>query len=240
MVAPVIPYDRALPEVPGRTPYTKPDAYLEKLGEGDYAVRQGRRPSDMFLVEKLRAAVDKWRDEGYDGASDVSKRLMQFWFDEDHLLKASPEHGRRDGSVFRYWWAQRESLETLIYLTEVRSFQDLEPVMAEFGEVPKHGMLEMPFQIETDMDGNRRLRRYVSEVQKDAIQDLPEKNLLRYAFKMATGSGKTVVMAIVWSYFHRKWGPGSQQADSYLIVAPNVIVFERLRRTFRSGQPLAS
>ena len=30
----VIPYDRALPEVPGRTPYTRPDAYLEKLGEG--------------------------------------------------------------------------------------------------------------------------------------------------------------------------------------------------------------
>jgi type III restriction enzyme len=226
----IISYDKALPEIPGRTPYTRPDTYLEKLGEGDYAVRQGRRPSDMFLVDKLRAAVDKWRAEGYDGISDVSKRLMQFWFDEDHLLK--------DGSVFRYWWAQRESLETLIYLTEVRGFQDLEPVMAEFGEVPKHGMLEMPFQIETDMDGNRRLRRYVSEVQKDAIQELPEKNLLRYAFKMATGSGKTVVMAmaIVWSYFHRKWVPGSQQADNFLIVAPNVIVFERLEKDFASNK----
>ena len=48
----VIPYDRALPEVPGRTPYTKPDTYLEKLGAGDYAVRQGRHPSTMFLVKK--------------------------------------------------------------------------------------------------------------------------------------------------------------------------------------------
>ena len=243
----IIPYDKALPEIPGRTPHTRPDTYLEKLGEGDYAVRQGRRPSDMFLVDKLRAAVDKWRDEGYDGISDVSKRLMQFWFDEDHLLK--------DGSVFRYWWAQRESLETLIYLTEVRSFQDLEPVIAEFGEVPKHGMLEMPFQIETDMDGNRRLRRYVSEVQKDAIQELPEKNLLRYAFKMATGSGKTVVMAmaIVWSYFNARFSPsplarsraggegarGSgvrAYADNFLIVAPNVIVFERLEKDFASNK----
>ena len=42
-----ISYDRALPETPGRTPYTWPDQYLEKLGAGDYAVRQGRRPSDM-------------------------------------------------------------------------------------------------------------------------------------------------------------------------------------------------
>ena len=227
----IISYDRALPEIPGRTPYTRPDQYLEKLGAGDYAVRQGRRPSDMFLVNKLRAAVDKWRDEGYDGATEVSKRLMQFWFDEDHLLK--------DGSVFRYWWAQRESLETLIYLTEVRGFQDLEPVIAEFGDIPKHGMLEMPCHIETDMDGHRRLRRYVSEVQKDASQDLPEKNLLRCAFKMATGSGKTVVMAmaIVWSYFNARLGSGVRAyADNFLIVAPNVIVFERLEKDFASNK----
>jgi len=226
----IIPYDRALPELSDRKPYTRPDQYLEKLGAGKYETRDGRRPSDMFLVNKLRAAVDKWRDEGYQGASEVSKRLMQFWFDQDHLLK--------DGSVFRYWWAQRESLETLIYLTEVRGFYDLEPIIEELGETPQHGMLDMPFQIETDMDGNRRLRRYVSEVQKDAIQDLPEKNLLRYAFKMATGSGKTVVMAmaIVWSYFHRRLVPGSQQADNFLIVAPNVIVFERLEKDFASNK----
>ena len=37
----IIPYTKALPEAPGRTPWTKPDVYLEKLGEGDYAVRQG-------------------------------------------------------------------------------------------------------------------------------------------------------------------------------------------------------
>jgi len=117
----VIPYDRALPEIPGRTPYTRPDRYLEKLGEGRYEIRDGRRPSDMFLVNRLRAAVDSWRDGGYAGTSDVSKRLLQFWFDEDHLS--------RDGSLFRSWWAQRESLETLIYLTEIRGFQDIEPVI---------------------------------------------------------------------------------------------------------------
>ncbi len=119
--ATIIPYDKALPEIPGRTPYTKPDRYLEKLGGGRYEIRDSRRPSDMFLVNKLRLAVDQWRDEGYKGASEVSRRLMQFWFEEDHLLK--------DGSVYHYWWAQQESLETLIYLTEVRGFQDLEPVI---------------------------------------------------------------------------------------------------------------
>lgn len=230
MATTVIPYDRALPEVPGRTPYTRPEAYLEKLGDGDYVVRQRRRPSPMFLVEKLRAAVDRWRDDDYPGLSEVSRRLFQFWFDEDHPL---PE-----GDVWRYWWCQREALETLVYLVEVRGFADFAPLAEAFGERPRHGLLEMDFQIETTMDGQRLLRRWVPEVEKDAVQELPEPNLLRYAFKMATGTGKTVVMAmtIVWSYFHRHMVPGSDLADNFLIVAPNVIVFERLERDFASNR----
>jgi type III restriction enzyme len=37
------------------------------------------------------------------------------------------------------------------------------------------------------MDGRRQIRRYVPELEKEGIQDLPPKNLRRYAFKMATG-----------------------------------------------------
>ncbi|TEU21742.1 MAG: hypothetical protein E3J21_01825 [Anaerolineales bacterium] len=230
MAATVIPYDHALPEVPGRTPHTKPDAYLEKLGEGDYAVRQGRRPSTMFLVDKLRQAVDQWRDDGYPGLSEGTRRLFQFWFDEDHLLA--------DGTVWRYWWCQREAIETLVYLVEVRGYNDFVPIAEEFGEKPKHGMLKMDFSVETTMDGQRLLRRWVPEVEKDAIQELSEENLQRYAFKIATGAGKTVVMAmaIIWSYYHRRLVSGSTLADNFLIVAPNVIVFERLERDFASNK----
>jgi len=230
MAVTVVPYDRALPEVPGRTPYTKPDAYLEKLGEGDYAVRQGRRPSTMFLVEKLRQAMDRWRDQDYPSVSQVTRRLFQFWFDEDHLLA--------DGTTWRYWWCQREAMETLVYLTEARGFSDFVPVAREFGEKPKHGFLDMDFSLETTMDGQRLLRRWVPEVEKDTIQELPQENLLRYAFKMATGAGKTVVMAmaVVWSYYHRRMVPGSTSADNFLVVAPNVIVFERLERDFASNK----
>ncbi|MBL7064338.1 MAG: DEAD/DEAH box helicase family protein [Anaerolineae bacterium] len=233
-MATVIHYDRTLPEVPGRTPYTKPDAYLEKLGEGDYAVRQGRRPSTMFLVDKLRQAVGQWRDDEYPGISDVTRRLFRFWFDEDHLLA--------DGTVWRYWWCQREAIETLVYLVEVRGFADFVPIAQEFGEKPKRGFLDMEFNVETTMDGQRLLRRWVPEVEKDAVQELPEENLQRYAFKMATGAGKTVVMAmaIVWSYLNRRLGTDFRSldrfTDNFLIVAPNVIVFERLERDFASNK----
>jgi len=101
----IIPYDIALPQIPGRNPYTKPNAYLHKLGEGNYEVQTGRRPSSMFLVEKLRVAVDGWRKIGYPKLSSTTQRLFQYWFEEDHLL----------GNLsFRYYWAQREALEAEI------------------------------------------------------------------------------------------------------------------------------
>ena len=80
--------------------------------------------------------------------------------------------------------------------------------------------------------------RYVPERESEQTQDLPDENLRRYAFKMATGSGKTVVMAmaIVWSYFHRKLTEGSDLATNYLVLAPNVIVYQRLEKDFASNR----
>ena len=55
---------------------------------------------------------------------------------------------------------------------------------------------------------------------------------------MATGSGKTWVMAmtIVWSHFHRKTVPGSGLSTNFLIIAPNVIVYQRLEKDFAANR----
>jgi type III restriction enzyme len=52
--------------------------------------------------------------------------------------------------------------------------------------------------------------------------------------KMATGSGKTMAMSlcIAWSYFHARRERDSPMATSFLVIAPNVIVFERLKSDF--------
>ena len=88
------------------------------------------------------------------------------------------------------------------------------------------------------MDGKRQLHRYVPELNSDRVQDLPPRNLRRLAFKMATGSGKTWVMAmaVVWFRFHRQRVPGSDLSTNFLIVAPNVIVYQRLERDFASNR----
>jgi len=68
------------------------------------------------LVHKVRHAVRKWREEGYQGVSETSKNLLHFWFDS----KPAEETERR----WRYYFAQREAIESIIYLYEVVEARD--------------------------------------------------------------------------------------------------------------------
>lgn len=230
----IISYDKELPEIPGRCAWTKPDCFLVKDGEADGGWRiddSGRRPSKMLVVNKLRAAVDVWRDNGYQGASEVTQRLFAYWFDEDHNVPGFP-------IPFRYYFGQREAIETLAYLVDVLEIKDIKDLTGAFAEIFKKDLLGDNLVYETTMEGKRRLRRYFPELGRDGLQELPPEKLHRYAFKMATGSGKTWVMAmaIVWSHFHKKKVPRSPLSTNFLLVAPNVIVYQRLERDFAGNK----
>lgn len=168
-----------------------------------YAIPRQRRPSRAALVPKIRTAVDEWRAGGYQGATDTTRRLLQFWFEEDHRAGA----GKRPHE-FGYYFCQREAIETLIYLYEVRQLRSLYDLARNFTP-------ERPFTI------------------------IPEEDrFTRYVFKMATGSGKTKVMslAVVWSYFNAVFEPNSALPRTFLVIAPNVIVYERLKVDFADGR----
>ena len=68
----IVPYDKDLPEVPGRqgASHLPPDAFLQKKeGAAEaFEVVAGRRPSKLLLVNGLREAVREWSDGGYAGA----------------------------------------------------------------------------------------------------------------------------------------------------------------------------
>jgi type III restriction enzyme len=55
---------------------------------------------------------------------------------------------------------------------------------------------------------------------------------------MATGSGKTkvIALAIAWQYFNAVLENDRHYAKTSLLIAPNVIVFERLRSDFAGGR----
>ncbi len=172
---------------------------LELPAPGDpFAVPQRRKPSEgTYVVNRVRAAVDAWRAQGYPRASNTSQRLLAFWF--------ADEHRAADGAPFQFYFCQREAVETYIYLTEIEPVRKL----ADLLEYAEHGMMIDP--------GEPRRQ--------------------RLAIKMATGSGKTMAMSlcVVWSYFHALYEADSPAASSFLVIAPNLIVFERLKSDFGDG-----
>lgn len=221
----VIPYRQPIPYIEGRDPSLPPNSYLVKEGENSYRIESGRRRSNCLLVNKLRAEVDKWRDNNYPGVSSTTKELLHYWFFNDHQV---------NGNLFRYWYCQREAVETLIYLYEVQKYDDLVPIIKGYAENFKDGLFKHPGEFVEDVEGRRKIIRYFPELEQQGEQEIPEKGLLRYAFKMATGSGKTYAMAliIVWSYFNRLLERDNRFPDNFLIIAPNVIVYERLAKDF--------
>src|SRR5881396_2315806 len=74
---------------------------------------------------------------------------------------------------------------------------------------------------------------YLYEVQKR--RRMPETgDVVRYALKLATGTGKTVVMALLvtWSTLHKRKVSGSSLSANFLVLVPNLTVRDRV-----SGQP---
>ena len=150
------------------------------------------------LVEELRKAVKKWRDADYEGATNTSKVLLNWWFNTDHIVTSEGVQAK-----FQYYFAQREAIETVIYLTDVIKVKDKYDLMRFDGSgVVSAGMF-------------------------------PE-NWRRFVIKMATGSGKTKVLSllIAWSYYHKLYEPDSTLARNFLLIAPNIIVLDRLRADF--------
>src|SRR5579863_8834678 len=77
------------------------------------------------LVAKIREEVKAWRDSGYAGASSVSRALLRWWFETEHMVEQA------DGAQtpFRYYFAQREAVETVIWLHDVRKVRDKHDLM---------------------------------------------------------------------------------------------------------------
>ena len=151
------------------------------------------------LVANIRLGVAAWRAADYAGASPTSRALLAWWFAADHLTDAA------DGtqSQFRYYFAQREAVETIIWLYDVRNARD------------KFDLMRF------DASG-------------EVKASLFDEAWPRFVVKMATGAGKTKILSllIAWSFFHKLYEPNSDLSRNFLLIAPNIIVLDRLRADF--------
>ena len=151
------------------------------------------------LVPELRKKVKEWRDSGYVGAADTSRSLLNRWFNTPHLRLQT------DGTMaeFQYYFAQREALETIVYLYDVVGVQDKYDLMRfDSSGLVSSGMFDETWR--------------------------------RFVVKMATGSGKTKVLSLVlaWSFFHKLYQAESALARNFLVIAPNIIVLDRINKDF--------
>lgn len=170
---------------------------------------------DLPLVNFLREDVRRWREADYRGASNVTKDLLHHW--------ADPKRPRR------LFFCQREAVETIIYLAELRmagkssrtgfqKFALTDEALAKLlrGEDPKFQLAAGDF--------------FPTLIDKPADPSLLP--LRRMGCKMATGSGKTVVMAMLisWAFCNRGVNRASTEfPNAVLVCAPNLTVKERLQ-----------
>jgi type III restriction enzyme len=140
------------------------------------------------LVLKVRDAVSQWRNDGYPNISDVTRHLLNHWFVNGHE------------SGFKYYFAQRESVESIIFLYEKEKIRH----PSELLNFDSTGVL-----LESMFDEN-----WVRLVAKQAT---------------GSGKTKVLSLLIVWSYFHKLYVENSELSQNFLLIAPNTIVLDRLK-----------
>lgn len=121
------------------------------------------------------------------------------------------DHKLPTGAPFKYHRSQQEAIETLVFVWE-------------FEKVRSRKAL---------------LERYAQDLRDVRLPPLDD--FARYCVKMATGSGKTKVMslAVAWQFFNavrEAEEVAKDYAKTFLLLAPNVIVLERLKTDFAGGR----
>lgn len=143
----------------------------------------GDRQPNKSVID-IRNAVGDWRAGGYPRVTATTRRLLQHWADDEAMRQ-------------RPFFAQREAVETLIWLREVAT-----------RATPQRRELEEAARAHND-------------------------RIVRFCAKMATGTGKTAVMAMViaWQTLnaaHSRRIRNVLHTDRFVVFAPGHTVRRRL------------
>ncbi|MBN1423939.1 DEAD/DEAH box helicase family protein [Candidatus Fermentibacteria bacterium] len=190
----------------------RPAAYWYKLPEAD--LRRGQLTFELEEERRDLIYVNKIR-------ADVKRWRESKWEGASNVTKDLLRHWTRKGRARRLFFCQIEAAETLIFLNEIRGLR---------------------------RDGSRGKPRWAPSFNDEDFQALFDQPfdaeyppIPRMGCKMATGSGKTVVMAmlIAWAFCNRGRVPSDERFPrAVLVCCPNLTIKERLQvlRTDTSGE----
>ena len=203
-------------------PYEEPKYYYDTDLDGniDYeTIKDGRRPYgyDINLVPKNRGDNTLFSQDDFVSADPNAefingiRKEVKTWRDSGY-----PKASRITKELLDFWFnnkerqtnlrlffCQREAVETAVWLNEIA---------------------------ERDPNTGNYFLNLLNERRHSVSND--DANVLpRTAFKMATGTGKTVVMAmlILYNYLNKRANPmDTRYADHFLLCAPGITIRDRL------------
>jgi len=140
------------------------------------------------LVTKIRNDVYEWRKKDYPKTTSTTKSLLNYWFNTEH------------SNNFKYYFAQRESVESIIFLYEHEKIRNA-------SELLKY-----------DSSGNLVDSMFEEDWLRLVIKQAT-----------GTGKTKVLSLLIVWSYFNKVFEDNTELSKNFLLLAPNTIVLDRLK-----------
>lgn len=189
--------------------YREPDKHYKLLSGGRSELVQGRRPSVRFLISarETRGGIAGMtsRNNGlFEDMLASAEQQNEFVNQLRDEVRAWRQNGY-PGTAFvtrrlLEWWFERDE---------------------ERKAIGKRFFFCQQEAIETVI--------YLYEV-KNRLRMPETGDFIRYALKLATGTGKTVVMALIiaWSTLHKRKVSGSTLSGNFLVLVPNLTVRDRV------------
>jgi type III restriction enzyme len=186
-----------------KLPGRRPAAYWYKLPDADS--RRGQLVLELEEDRRDLVLVNRLR-------ADVKRWRQSNWEGATNVTKDLLRHWSRKDRARRLFFCQMEAAETIIFLIEIRGLR---------------------------RDGSRGKPRWNPQFTDQDFEELFDRPfdpayspLHRMCCKMATGSGKTVVMAmlIAWAFCNRGRVPSDDRFPrAVLVCCPNLTIKERLQ-----------
>ena len=190
------------------SPFEEPTRYWD-YQEGQPVLVEGRRPAGYYLRPRTRGPQVSMFEEEFVLLETVNliRERVKAWREKGYrgvtsITRRLLTHWSDPDRERKLFFCQREAAETLIWLVEAS------PAEKQGIVIPK----------DQPNDPDSLAKGY--------------KALTRYAVKMATGSGKTVVMGMViaWQVLNKLANPQDRRfSDAVLLVCPNLTIRERLQ-----------
>lgn len=193
------------------SPFEEPTRYWA-YEMGQPVIREGRRPAGYYLKPRTRGEQLSMFEEEFVPLELVNtiRERVKTWRERGYpgvtpITRQLLNHWNNPDRERKLFFCQCEAAETLIWLVEAPAAERQGIVVPKDTPSPPAGR--------------------VGEGQTTT-------SLTRYACKMATGSGKTVVMGMViaWQVLNKLANPQDRRfSDAVLLVCPNLTIKERLQ-----------